>query len=75
MSAERHALLIGIGRYPHVARADLEGPVNNVLRIGTLLRDRFGFPEDCPGGQIKALGPTWSRPCLHVHLAPARLYP
>ncbi len=46
MSRRRHALLIGINHYPYAAGANLEGTANDVLRIGTLLRDRFGFPEN-----------------------------
>lgn len=45
MAAKRHALLIGIREYAYPG-ADLRGPINDVFVIGTLLRDRFGFPEE-----------------------------
>lgn len=46
MTAGRHALLIGINSYPYVAGARLAGARNDVVRVGRLLRDRFGFPDD-----------------------------
>ena len=42
---ERRALLIGINRYPEIANADLEGCVNDMELMRSLLVDRFGFPE------------------------------
>jgi len=46
MTAGRHALLMGINTYPRVEGVDLDGSVNDVIRIGRLLRDRFRFPDD-----------------------------
>ncbi|MGH9362571.1 MAG: caspase family protein, partial [Thermoanaerobaculia bacterium] len=42
---ERRALLIGIDRYPEIANADLQGCVNDMELMRSLLVDRFGFPE------------------------------
>ena len=44
--ASRYGLLIGVNEYPHVEGADLKGCTNDVALIGSLLIDRFGFPED-----------------------------
>ena len=43
MSA-RHALLIGINKYPLVEHANLRGCVNDVTVMASILEDRFGFP-------------------------------
>ncbi len=45
-AGRRHALLIGIEQYPYAKGPALRGPYNDVIVIKTLLRDRFGFPED-----------------------------
>ncbi|MCP3959290.1 MAG: caspase family protein [bacterium] len=42
----RHALLIGINRYPHIPGADLQGAVNDAAQIHALLTARFGFGAD-----------------------------
>ncbi len=44
--ANRHCLLIGINEYPHVQGATLSGCTNDVALIGSLLIDRFDFPEN-----------------------------
>ncbi|HEX5758346.1 MAG TPA: caspase family protein [Thermoanaerobaculia bacterium] len=41
---ERRALLIGIDRYPEVPNADLQGCVNDMELMRSLLVERFGFP-------------------------------
>ncbi len=39
-----HALLIGVGRYPNLAeKYQLQGPPNDVVLLGDLLKARFGF--------------------------------
>ncbi|MCB1036193.1 MAG: caspase family protein, partial [Acidobacteria bacterium] len=45
--AKRHCLLIGVDQYPNVPGADLKGCANDVALMGSLLIDRFGFPEEC----------------------------
>ena len=40
----RHALLIGINRYPRIPNADLQGGVSDMELMRSLLADRFGFP-------------------------------
>lgn len=46
-SGRKHALLIGINEYPHLAAsAQLRGCVNDVRALATLLRGRFGFEDD-----------------------------
>lgn len=42
----RHALLIGINRYPKIPNADLQGCVSDMELMRTLLIDRFGFPAE-----------------------------
>ncbi len=42
----RHALLIGINRYPNIRGADLEGCRNDVALVESLLLRRFRFPAD-----------------------------
>jgi hypothetical protein len=57
-ATERHALLIGIGQYPHIT--PLEGPRNDVAALGELLTN------------IMATHPTRYRPCsARKPLAPA----
>ncbi|HYU32098.1 MAG TPA: caspase family protein, partial [Thermoanaerobaculia bacterium] len=46
MPAVRHALLIGINRYPKVPNADLQGAVSDMELMRSLLIDRFGFPAE-----------------------------
>lgn len=46
MPAVRHALLIGINRYPKIPDADLEGAVSDLELMRTVLIDRFGFPAE-----------------------------
>jgi len=46
MPAARHALLIGINRYPKVPNADLQGAVSDMELMRSLLADRFGFPAE-----------------------------
>ncbi len=50
MSAARHALLIGINRYPQIPGADLQGCVSDLELMRSLLIDRFGFPADSTRG-------------------------
>ncbi len=42
----KHALLFGIQDYPHLEGQDLAGPRNDIIEIGTLLLDRYAFPDD-----------------------------
>lgn len=42
----RHALLVGINRYPNLPQADLRGCINDVDLMRNLLAERFGFRED-----------------------------
>jgi hypothetical protein len=42
---ERRALLIGINRYPQIADADLQGCVNDMELVRSLLVGRFAFPR------------------------------
>ncbi len=44
MPAARHALLIGIDRYPQIPGHDLKGCVNDMELMRSLLADNFGFP-------------------------------
>ncbi|MCP4658621.1 MAG: caspase family protein [bacterium] len=46
MAANRHSLLIGINEYPNLQGGTLQGCKNDVALIGSLLIDRFGFPEE-----------------------------
>src|SRR5262245_18522737 len=46
MPAARHALLIGINRYPNIPKADLRGAVGDAELMRSLLVDRFGFPAE-----------------------------
>lgn len=46
MPADRHAVLIGINRYPSVDSADLKGCLNDVELVASLLCERFGFPPE-----------------------------
>ncbi len=41
--AANHALLIGVGDYPHFKNAQLEGPVNDVEALKNTLNSKFGF--------------------------------
>jgi hypothetical protein len=41
----RHALLIGVTKYPDVRIPQLIGPANDVALMRDLLADRFGFPS------------------------------
>jgi hypothetical protein len=45
-SAERHALLIGIGRYADSRIKPLEGPVHDVQALRSLLVERWGFAAE-----------------------------
>ncbi len=43
--AANHALLIGIGAYPHLGPAEqLAGPANDIISLEKLLAHTFGFP-------------------------------
>lgn len=43
----RHALLVGVSHYPHLAdRFHLKGPANDVLLMRDLLLKQFAFPKD-----------------------------
>ena len=44
MAGTKHALLIGINRYPYLDNKDLKGCLNDVDLLGQVLQDRFGFP-------------------------------
>ncbi len=44
--SNRHCLLIGVNDYPNVEDATLQGCANDVALVGSLLIDRFRFPED-----------------------------
>ena len=46
MPAVRHALLIGINRYPKIPNADLQGAVSDMELMRSLLIDRFGFSPE-----------------------------
>lgn len=46
MPAARHALLIGINRYPKIPGVDLEGAVNDAELMRSVLTGRFGFPAE-----------------------------
>lgn len=46
MPAARHALLIGINRYPQIPNADLQGCVSDMELMRSLLAERFGFPAE-----------------------------
>jgi Caspase domain len=46
MAGVRHALLIGIDRYPKIAGADLQGCVNDMELVRSLLTGRFGFAAE-----------------------------
>ncbi len=44
--AARHALLVGVGAYPHLAASkQLEGPSHDVAALAALLKERHGFPS------------------------------
>jgi hypothetical protein len=46
----KHALLIGISRYPHLKESEqLKGCVNDALQLKKVLEGRFGFP---PAGTV-----------------------
>ena len=46
MSAVRHALLIGVNRYPKIPNADLHGAVSDMELMRSVLIDRFGFSAE-----------------------------
>jgi hypothetical protein len=46
MPAARHALLIGINRYPKMPNASLQGAVSDMELMRSVLIDRFGFPAE-----------------------------
>ena len=46
MPAVRHALLIGINRYPKIPGSDLQGAVGDMELMRSLLIDRFGFSPE-----------------------------
>ena len=46
MPNARHALLIGIDQYPRIPNADLQGCVNDMKLMCSLVADRFGFPAE-----------------------------
>lgn len=46
MDVPLYALLVGIDRYPHPSLGTLDGAVNDVVAVRTLLVDRLGVPAD-----------------------------
>jgi len=47
VGAAKHALLIGVGTYPHLAdRKQLEGPAHDVAALADHLKNAAGFPAD-----------------------------